>query len=96
MLGNWSLGDYFKEDAIAWSYEFLTKTLNIPAERLAVTVFKGNHLVPADNESAEIWKKAGIKEDRIAFLGEEDNWWPNMELTGPLWTRYRNFLLEKQ
>ena len=83
MLGNWSLGDYFKEDAIAWSYEFLTKTLNIPAKRLAVTVFKGNHLVPADNESAEIWKKAGIKEDRIAFLGEEDNWWPNMELTGP-------------
>ena len=83
MLGNWSLGDYFKEDAIAWSYEFLTKTLNIPAERLAVTVFKGNHLVPADNESAEIWKKSGIKEDRIAFLGEEDNWWPNMELTGP-------------
>ena len=83
MLGNWSLGDYFKEDAIAWSYEFLTKILNIPAERLAVTVFKGNHLVPADNESAEIWKKAGIKEDRIAFLGEEDNWWPNMELTGP-------------
>ena len=83
MLGNWSLGDYFKEEAIAWSYEFLTKTLNIPAVRLAVTVFKGNHLVPADNESAEIWKKAGIKEDRIAFLGEEDNWWPNMELTGP-------------
>ena len=83
MLGNWSLGDYFKEEAIAWSYEFLTKTLNIPAERLAVTVFKGNHLVPADNESAEIWKKAGIKEDKIAFLGEEDNWWPNMELTGP-------------
>ena len=83
MLGNWSLGDYFKEEAIAWSYEFLTKTLNILAERLAVTVFKGNHLVPADNESAEIWKKAGIKEDRIAFLGEEDNWWPNMELTGP-------------
>ncbi len=83
MLGNWSLGDYFKEDAIAWSYEFLTKTLNIPAERLAVTVFKGNHLVPADTESAEIWKKAGIQEDRIAFLGEEDNWWPNMELTGP-------------
>lgn len=83
MLGNWSLGDYFKEDAIMWSYEFLTKHLNIPAERLAVTVFKGNDLVSADNESAEIWKKAGIKEERIAFLGEEDNWWPNMELTGP-------------
>lgn len=83
MLGNWSLGDYFKEDAIKWSYEFLTKNLNIPAEHLAVTVFEGNNLVPADTESAEIWKKVGIKEEKIAFLGEEDNWWPNMELTGP-------------
>ena len=83
MLGNWSLGDYFKEEAIAWSLEFLTKHLNIPMERLAVTVFKGNNIVSADNESAEIWKKNGIKEERIAFLGEDDNWWPNMELTGP-------------
>ena len=83
MLGNWSLGDYFKEEAIAWSLEFLTKHLHIPMERLAVTVFKGNNIVSADNESAEIWKKNGIKEERIAFLGEDDNWWPNMELTGP-------------
>ena len=83
MLGNWSLGDYFKEEAISWSFEFLTKHLNIPVERLAVTVFKGNDIVPADTESAEIWKKNGMKEDRIAFLGEDNNWWPNMELTGP-------------
>ena len=83
MLGNWSLGDYFKEEAISWSFELLTKHLNIPVERLAVTVFKGNDIVPADTESAEIWKKNGIKEKRIAFLGEDNNWWPNMELTGP-------------
>lgn len=75
MLGNWSLGDYFKKEAINWSFEFLTEHLKIPVEKLAVTVFRGNDLVPADNESAEIWKSLGIKEERIAFLGEEDNWW---------------------
>ncbi len=83
MLGNWSLGDYFKKEAIHWSFELLTKHLNIPVERLAVTVFKGNDIVEADYESAEIWKEVGIKEERIAFLGEENNWWPNMEATGP-------------
>ncbi len=83
MLGNWSLGDYFKKESIVWSFEFLTKHLNIPVERLAVTVFKGNKIVPADAESADIWKYLGINEDRIAFLGEEHNWWPNMELLGP-------------
>ena len=83
MLGNWSLGDYFKKESITWSFELLTKQLNIPVERLAVTVFKGNDIVPADTESADIWKSVGIKEERIAFLGEENNWWPNMELTGP-------------
>ena len=83
MLGNWSLGDYFKKESISWSLEFLTKNLNIPIERLAVTVFEGNDIVPADTESADIWKSVGIKEERIALLGEEDNWWPNMELTGP-------------
>ena len=83
MLGNWSLGDYFKKESIAWSFELLTKYLNIPVERLAVTVFKGNEIVPADTESADIWKSLGIKEERIAFLGEENNWWPNMELLGP-------------
>ena len=83
MLGNWSLGDYFKEDSIKWSFELLTKRLNIPVERLAVTVFKGNELVSADEEAASLWKSVGIPESRIAYLGEEDNWWPNMELTGP-------------
>lgn len=83
MLGNWSLGDYFKQESIVWSFELLTKYLNIPVERLAVTVFKGNEIVPADTESADIWKSLGVKEERIAFLGEENNWWPNMELLGP-------------
>ena len=83
MLGNWSLGDYFKKESITWSFELLTKHLNIPIERLAVTVFKGNDIVPADTESADIWKSLGIPENRIAFLGEDDNWWPNMESTGP-------------
>ena len=83
MLGNWSLGDYFKEDSIKWSFEFLTKRLNIPKERLAITVFKGNSVVPADNESASIWESLGIDSKKIAYLGEENNWWPNMELLGP-------------
>ena len=83
MLGNWSLGDYFKKESISWSFELLTKVLNIPVERLAVTVFKGNDIVAADNESADIWRQMGINDKRIKFLGEDDNWWPNMELTGP-------------
>ena len=83
MLGNWSLGDYFKKESISWSFELLTKHLNIPVEKLAVTVFKGNNIVPADTESAEIWEGLGINKNKIAFMGEEDNWWPNMELTGP-------------
>lgn len=83
MLGNWSLGDYFKKESITWSFELLTKYLKIPVEKLSVTVFKGNNIVPADNESADLWKSLGIPENRIAFLGEDDNWWPNMELTGP-------------
>ena len=83
MLGNWSLGDYFKKESISWSFEFLTKKLEIPVDRLAVTVFKGNDIVPADTESAEIWESLGINKNRIAYLGEENNWWPNMELLGP-------------
>ena len=83
MLGNWSLGDYFKKESISWSFEFLTKVLEIPVEKLAVTVFKGNDIVPADTESAEIWESLGINKNRIAFLEEENNWWPNMELLGP-------------
>ena len=83
MLGNWSLGDYFKEESINWSFEFLTDVLKIPKEKLAVTVFKGNDLVDADSFSANLWENLGISKDHIAYLDEENNWWPNMELTGP-------------
>ena len=75
MLGNWSLGDYFKKESIGYSFEFLTKVLNIPVERLAVTVFEGDKDIPRDNTSAEIWMSLGIPEERIAYLGVEDNFW---------------------
>ncbi len=83
MLGNWSLGDYFKDEAVAWSYEMLTKVLNIPKDRLAFTVFKGNEQVKADEYTAKLWIKQGVDKDRIAYLPAEDNWWPSMDLTGP-------------
>ena len=81
MLGNWSLGDYFKKEAITWSYEFLTSILKIPTERLAVTVFAGNEIAPRDTEAIEIWKSLGIKVTRIAET-KEDNWWPNLQMPG--------------
>ena len=83
MLGNWSLGDYFKKESITWSFELLTQVLEIPLEKLAVTVFRGNEIVARDDESASIWMSLGVSKDRIAYLGEEDNWWPNMEMLGP-------------
>ncbi|MDE5539639.1 MAG: alanine--tRNA ligase [Bacilli bacterium] len=82
MLGNWSLGDYFKKESIGYSFEFLTKVLNIPVERLAVTVFCGNDDIPRDEVSASIWKDLGIKSERIAYLDVEDNFWIAGE-TGP-------------
>ena len=81
MLGNWSLGDYFKKESIAWSFEFLTEKLNIPIERLAVTVFAGNDKIDEDKESIEIWKQLGISENRIAKT-TDDNFWIAGE-TGP-------------
>ena len=75
MLGNWSLGDYFKKESIGFSFEFLTKVLNIPVERLAVTVFEGTEDIPRDETAANRWKELGIKESRIAYLGVEDNFW---------------------
>ncbi|MBR6690014.1 MAG: alanine--tRNA ligase [Bacilli bacterium] len=81
MLGNWSLGDYFKKESITWSFEFLTNVLNIPVERLAVTVFAGNDIIPKDEEAIEIWKSLGISEDRICPT-VEDNFWIAGE-TGP-------------
>ena len=81
MLGNWSLGDYFKKDAITYSFEFLTNVLNIPVERLGVTVFAGNDTIPFDEESKSIWLSLGIPEERIAATSE-DNFWIAGE-TGP-------------
>ncbi|MDR0301581.1 MAG: alanine--tRNA ligase [Treponema sp.] len=83
MLGNWSLGDYFKEEAIQMSFEFLTSPqwLNIPVEKLGVTVFEGEGEVARDEESAGVWKKLGIS--RIAYLPREDNWWGPAGTTGP-------------
>lgn len=77
MLGNWSFGDYFKKEAIEWSFEFLTssKYLNIPLERLAFSVFAGDADAPKDDQAAAIWKSLGVKNERIAFLPKEDNWW---------------------
>ncbi|HOJ98799.1 MAG TPA: alanine--tRNA ligase [Termitinemataceae bacterium] len=85
MLGNWSLGDYFKEEAISMSFEFLTdpKWLGIPIEKIGVTVFAGEPGIPRDEESAAIWKRLGIPEERIRFLPREDNWWGPAGTTGP-------------
>ena len=83
MLGNWSLGDYFKEDAIKYSFEFLTKTLKIPKEKIAISCFKGDKDSDKDIESEKVWKSLGIKEERIAFLPKENNWWGPAGTTGP-------------
>ena len=83
MLGNWSLGDYWKKEAIEWSYEFLTKELNLDSKRIWVTCFKGDKDAPRDEESADIWMKVGIPKGRIFFHGKEDNWWGPAGETGP-------------
>lgn len=85
MLGNWSLGDYFKREAITWSYEFLTgrQWLGFDPDRLYVTVFGGNDRVPPDHEAANLWMEAGIPRERIHFLGMEDNWWGPTGNIGP-------------
>ena len=75
MLGNWSLGDYFKEESIKMSFEFLTKELGIPVEKLSVTVFAGDEDAPRDEESANIWKSVGMPENHIYYFGKDDNWW---------------------
>lgn len=75
MLGNWSLGDYFKEESIQMSYDFLTKELGIPVEKISVTCFAGDEDCPRDELTASCWEKAGIPRERIFFFGKEDNWW---------------------
>jgi alanyl-tRNA synthetase len=85
MLGNWSLGDYFKKDAIAYSYEFLTSKqwLGIDPKKLWVTVFAGEPGIPRDEDSADLWKSHGIPESRISYLPRKDNWWGPAGATGP-------------
>jgi alanyl-tRNA synthetase len=85
MLGNWSLGDYWKKEAITWSYEFLTskKWLGFDPNKLSVTVFAGDDDAGRDDESAKIWKSVGIPKERIYYLSKEDNWWGPAGMTGP-------------
>lgn len=83
MLGNWSLGDYFKKEAIEMSFEFLIQTLGIPLSKFAVTCFEGDADAPKDTESAEIWKKLGVAEERIGYLPKAKNWWGPAGITGP-------------
>jgi len=83
MLGNWSLGDYFKKEAIEWSFEFLTKQLGLDKDRLYVSVFAGDKDAPRDEESTKIWQKMGIPKERIFYLPKKDNWWGPAGQTGP-------------
>ena len=85
MLGNWSLGDYFKKEMIPWSWEFLTSPdyLGLPKERLAFSVFAGNEDCPRDEESAQLWRDCGVDDDHIFFLPKENNWWGPAGTTGP-------------
>ncbi len=92
MLGNWSLGDYFKKEAISWSFEFLTEVLKIDKNRLAVSVFAGDETAPRDEEAASIWMKCGIPADRIFFLPKKNNWWGPAGQTGPCGTDTEMFI----
>ncbi|MCL1902457.1 MAG: alanine--tRNA ligase-related protein, partial [Alphaproteobacteria bacterium] len=83
MMGNWSLGDYFKKESIGFSHEFLTKYLKIPQEKIAVTCFAGDADAPRDNDAADAWRALGYPDSRIFFYGKEDNWWGPAGITGP-------------
>jgi len=83
MMGNWSLGDYFRQESISMSFEFLTNDLQIPVERLAVTVFEGDDQVPADEEAERVWQSLGFGREQIFRCGREDNWWGPAGQTGP-------------
>ncbi|WMJ77131.1 MULTISPECIES: alanine--tRNA ligase [unclassified Sedimentibacter] len=83
MLGNWSLGDYFKKEAISMSYEFLTAQIGIPSSKLAVTVYKGNEIVPYDAEAVETWLELGLSSNQIFYYGDDENWWGPAGETGP-------------
>lgn len=83
MLGNWSLGDYFKQEALTWSWEFLTRVLGLDPDRISVTVFAGDADAPRDEEAATIWRSLGVPAERIYYLPKKDNWWGPAGQTGP-------------
>lgn len=83
MLGNWSLGDYFKTESISMSYDFLISRLKIPVEKLAVTVFEGDDVVCRDIEAYDMWKQKGLTDSQIFFYGRDENWWGPAGITGP-------------
>lgn len=92
MMGNWSLGDYFKDEQLPWYWEFLTQVLKLPKEKLYATVFEGYNNVPKDEISAKVWKSLGLPDDHIYFYGAKENWWsrsgtpdqmPEGEIGGP-------------
>ena len=83
MMGNWSLGDYFKEESIKMSFEFLTKELNIPVEKIYISCFKGDDDCPKDTAAAEAWEKEGILKGHIYFFGKKENWWGPVGEHGP-------------
>ncbi len=98
MLGNWSLGDYFKKEMIPWSWEFLTSPdyLGLDKDKLAFTVFEGDEDCPRDNEAADIWRSLGVAEDHLFFLPKEHNWWGPAGLTGPCGPDTEMFIIVKE
>ncbi|MBR2824329.1 MAG: alanine--tRNA ligase [Clostridia bacterium] len=95
MLGNWSLGDYFKQDMIPWSWEFLTSPdyLGLPKDRLAFTVFEGDEDCPRDEESYNLWRQCGVKEENLFFLPKANNWWGPAGITGPCGSDTEMFII---
>lgn len=95
MLGNWSLGDYFKQDMIPWSWEFLTSPeyLGLPKDKLAFTVFEGDEDCPRDEESYNLWRNCGVKEENLFFLPKENNWWGPAGITGPCGSDTEMFII---
>ena len=98
MLGNWSLGDYFKKEAISWSWEFLTSPeyMGIDKDKLAFTVFAGDEDCPRDNEAADLWRSMGVKEEHLFFLPKEHNWWGPAGITGPCGPDTEMFIITKE
>ena len=98
MLGNWSLGDYFKKDMIAWSWEFLTSPeyLGLDKDKLAFTVFEGEGDIPRDDEAAGYWMEQGVKPENIYFLGRKHNWWGPAGQTGPCGPDTEMFIIKDQ